>query len=315
VPGFFCSLRPVTDTAAPTDAATAGDPGTIGLIGLGIIGSKIAEHIAGVGYRIGVFDVRPEAVQEAAAAGARPATSAAEVAAITDTVLVCVQNDAQCDEVLTGPEGILRSARPGLAVAVLSTVHPHTITRLAAVAAEHGVVLVDAPMVGQGREHIPQGLLWVVVGGTDTAFERVAPALRTFAGRALHTGPLGSGAVLKLAHNVMVYGGYLATIEALELARVAGVADGLVQEVTEHTGTLSPQSAILAEIYERRRSTPGDAFEEHHMRIAAEVLEKDLRIANEVADGYGLHLPGAAVLDGRGHEVYRARPNGPEEGS
>ena len=134
MPGFFCSLRPVTDTAAPTDAATAGDPGTIGLIGLGIIGSKIAEHIAGVGYRIAVFDVRPEAVQEAAAAGARPATSAAEVATITDTVLVCVQNDQQCEEVLTGPEGILRSARPGLAVAVLSTVHPHTITRLAAAA-------------------------------------------------------------------------------------------------------------------------------------------------------------------------------------
>jgi 3-hydroxyisobutyrate dehydrogenase-like beta-hydroxyacid dehydrogenase len=302
----------VTDAVTPTNADTVGDPGTIGLVGLGIIGVKIAEHIAGVGYRIAVHDIRPEAVHEAAAAGARPATSAAEVAAITDTVLVCVQNDQQCEDVLTGADGILRAARPGLAVAVLSTVHPHTITRLAAVAAAQGVTLVDAPMVGQGREHIAQGLLWVVVGGTNAEFERVAPALRTFAGRALHTGPLGSGAVLKLAHNVMVYGGYLATIEALELARVAGVADGLVQEVTEHTGTLSPQSAILAEIYERRRSTPGDAFEEHHMRIAAEVLEKDLRIANEVAAEYGLHLPGAAVLDGRGHEVYRARP---QEGS
>ena len=292
----------MTDTAQHS-----ADPGTIGLIGLGIIGSKIAEHVAGVGYRIAVYDARPEAVEEAVAAGARAAGSAAEVAAVTDTVLVCVQNDAQCEEVLTGPEGILRSARPGLAVAILSTVHPHTITRLATAAAEQGVVLVDAPMVGQGREHIPQGLLWVVVGGTDAEFARVAPVLRTFAGRALHTGPLGSGAVLKLAHNVMVYGGYLATIEALELARVAGVADGLVQEVTEHTGTLSPQSAILAEIYERRRTTPGDPFEEHHMRIAAEVLEKDLRIATEVATEHGLHLPGAAVLDGRGHEVYRAR--------
>lgn len=303
----FCSLPPVTDTA--TDAARQpGDPGTIGLIGLGIIGSKIAEHIAGVGYRIAVHDVRAEAVQEAVNAGARPAAHPAEVAAVTDTVLVCVQNDEQCEDVLTGPVGILQSARPGLAVAILSTVHPHTVTRLAAAAAEQGVTLVDAPMVGQGREHIPQGLLWVVVGGTDAEFARVAPVLRTFAGRALHTGPLGSGAVLKLAHNVMVYGGYLATIEALELARVAGVADGLVQEVTEHTGTLSPQSAILAEIYERRRATPGDAFEEHHMRIAAEVLEKDLRIATEVAAEHGLHLPGVAVLDGRGREVYRARP-------
>jgi 3-hydroxyisobutyrate dehydrogenase-like beta-hydroxyacid dehydrogenase len=307
VVGDFCSLPPVTTTTEPPTEPT-NDAGTIGLVGLGIIGSKIAEHIAGVGYRIAVFDIRGEALQEATAAGAHPAGSPAEVAAVTDTVLVCVQNDAQCEAVLTGPDGILESARPGLAVAILSTVHPHTITRLAAAAGERGVTLVDAPMVGQGREHIPQGLLWVVVGGTDVEFARVAPVLRTFAGRALHTGPLGSGAVLKLAHNVMVYGGYLATIEALELARVAGVADGLVQEITEHTGTLSPQSAILAEIYERRRARRGDAFEEHHMRIAAEVLEKDLRIATEVAAEHGLHLPGAAVLDGRGHEVYRARP-------
>jgi 3-hydroxyisobutyrate dehydrogenase-like beta-hydroxyacid dehydrogenase len=104
-------------------------------------------------------------------------------------------------------------------------------------------------MAGQGSDHIPKGLLWVLVGGSDAEYARVAPALRTFAGRALHTGPLGSPAV---AHNVMVYGGYLATIEALELARVAGVSDGLVQEITAHTGTLSPQSAILAEIYEPR---------------------------------------------------------------
>jgi 3-hydroxyisobutyrate dehydrogenase len=292
----------VTDTAATVPA----DPGSIGLVGLGIIGSKIAEHVAGQGHRITVHDVRPEAVQEAEAAGAQPAASPEELASVADTVLVCVQNDAQCEAVVTGPTGILRSARPGLAVAILSTVHPHTITRLATAAQEHDVTLVDAPMVGQGRDHIPQGLLWVVVGGTDEEFARVAPALRTFAGRALHTGPLGSGAVLKLAHNVMVYGGYLATIEALELARVAGVVDGLVEEVTSHTGTLSPQSAILAEIYERRRRTPGDAFEEHHMRIAAEVLEKDLRIAVEVASEHGLSLPGASVLTNRGADVYRA---------
>jgi 3-hydroxyisobutyrate dehydrogenase len=298
----------VTDTAATDPGATAlGAPGPIGLVGLGIIGSKIAEHIAGNGHRLTVHDVRPEAVQEAAAAGAHPAASPAEVAAVSETVLVCVQNDAQCDQVLTGPAGILASARRGLAVVILSTVHPHTITRLATAAQERGVTLVDAPMVGQGRDHIPQGLLWVVVGGTDDEFARVAPALRTFAGRALHTGPQGSGAVLKLAHNVMVYGGYLATIEALELARAAGVADGMVEEVTSHTGTLSPQSAILAEIYERRRHTPGDAFEEHHMRIAAEVLEKDVRIAVEVASEHGLSLPGAAVLTSRGAEVYRAR--------
>jgi 2-hydroxy-3-oxopropionate reductase len=288
--------------------------GTIGLIGLGIIGSKIAEHVAQHGHTVVVHDVRPGAVADAVAHGARPAASARAVAERADTVLVCVQNDAQCESVVHGPEGILDAARdpggPGLAVAILATVHPHTITALAAKAASAGVVLVDAPMVGQGRDHIPQGLLWVCVGGTDDEYARVAPALRTFAGRALHTGPLGSGAVLKLAHNVMVYGGYLATVEALDLARVAGVADGLVQEVTTHTGTLSPQSAILAEIRERRRTTPGDEFEEHHMRIAAEVLEKDLRIAVEVAAEHGLDLPGAALLTTRGADVYLARPAG-----
>jgi type II secretory pathway component PulJ len=74
-------------------------------------------------------------------------------------------------------------------------------------------------------------------------------------------------------------------------------------EVTAHTGTLSAQSAFLAEIYERRRHTTGDADEEHHMRVAAHVLEKDLRIAVEVAAEHGLALPRAQLLTTRGRDV------------
>jgi hypothetical protein len=76
------------------------------------------------------------------------------------------------------------------------------------------------------------------------------------------------------------------------LARVAGVSGGMLQEITQHTGTLSPQSAILAEIYERRRHTAGDAYEEHHMRVVAEVPE----------------APIVARCDGGGSSFSRSQP-------
>ena len=147
-------------------------------------------------------------------------------------------------------------------------------------------------------------------GDTDTV-ERLRPTLGRFAGHVLHTGRLGSGAALKLAHNVMVYLGYLSVLEAVELAHAAGVRDGLVAEVTHATGTLSPQSEIYLEIYERRRAGAGDGPETEYLRTSAAVLEKDLRIAVELAARHGLELPGSALVAPRGLEVYRVEPGDP----
>jgi len=287
---------------------------TVGLVGLGVLGSQIAAELAVEHFSPTVFDVRPEAIARAVASGASGAASAAEVAAVSDVVLVCVQNDEQCIEVVTGAAGILDGASPGAVIGILSTVHPDTITDLAAVAARRSVRLVDAPLAGKGVDGVRERSMWAMVGGDDASFAVVEPILEAFTGRVVHSGVLGSGAALKLAHNVMIYLGYLAAYEASELARVAGVQDGLLVELTRSTGALSAQADVMLTIHERRRSedasstTTNTAHEDHVMRMASEVLEKDLRIAIELAQAYDLELPGAVVTQPLGDVLYQVRP-------
>ena len=95
----------------------------------------------------------------------------------------------------------------------------------------------------------------------------------------MHAGPLGAGSTVKLAHNVMVYLGYLSALEAVELAHAAGVADGLVREITLASGTLFAQSEVWLDIYERRRIDPGDEAEQATFHTYAALLDKDMRAA------------------------------------
>jgi 3-hydroxyisobutyrate dehydrogenase-like beta-hydroxyacid dehydrogenase len=103
---------------------------------------------------------------------------------------------------------------------------------------------------------------------------------------------------------VMVYLGYQSVLEAVELARAAGVADGLVKQVTSASGSLSPQSEVWLDIYERRRVDPGDAAEQATFATYAALLEKDLRAAAALAEVHGLDLPGTRLMAVRGAATY-----------
>ena len=196
---------------------------TVGLVGLGFIGASIGERLALTGEPPVVFDLVGERVEHAVAQGAVSASSASDLAARCDVMLVCVQTDEQCLDLITGDGGLLGTARPGSVVAVLSTVSPRTIDDLAGATAECGVGLLEVPMAGQGAKSVADASMFVLAGGDDAVRERVRPTLERFA-RVIDTGPLGSGSALKLAHNVMVYVSRIGALEAVELARAAGCA-------------------------------------------------------------------------------------------
>ncbi|MBL7501125.1 NAD(P)-dependent oxidoreductase [Frankia sp. CNm7] len=277
---------------------------TVGIIGLGLIGGALAERLATTGNAPVVHDLRAEAVDAAVAAGAVRAGSARELGERCDLVLIAVRDDSQCVEVVSD---VVDGAHPGTVIAVLSTVTPETVTRLAAQASARGMHLVDAPLAGQGRASVLDATMSVLVGGPEDVVARLLPTFERFAASVVPTGPIGSGAALKLAHNVMVYLGYAAVVEAVELAAAAGVRDGLVEQVTRHSGTLSAQSEIFLRIYERRRHGIGTEEEDEVMRVSATLLDKDLRHAVAVAREHGQSLPVSELLQGTGENVYLAR--------
>lgn len=127
---------------------SADTPASIGFIGLGNIGKPMARRFTDAPGGLTVCDANPEATRSFAERGVHVAATPAEVAERATVISIMVRDDAQVLEVLDGPDGILRTARPGTVVAVHSTVEADTPARLAAIAAEHDVHLVDAPVSG-----------------------------------------------------------------------------------------------------------------------------------------------------------------------
>jgi 3-hydroxyisobutyrate dehydrogenase len=240
-----------------------------------------------------VCDLDPAATAPFAEAGADVAPTAAAVAERASVISVMVANDAQVEAVLNGPDGILSMAKPGTVVAVHSTVDFATPARLAAVAAEQGVELVDAPVSG-GFMGAHSGELAVMVGGSDEAFAAVAEPFARFAVKVLHVGPIGAGTQFKLARNLVTFASYAAVGEAMRLAAAAGVDLQLLGDVIRHTDKITggPGSILV-------RTMAGALPEGDGLRPIFEhtrtLGEKDLDLALALGDQLGVDLPVTAL--------------------
>jgi 3-hydroxyisobutyrate dehydrogenase-like beta-hydroxyacid dehydrogenase len=278
---------------------------TVGIVGLGLIGGTLAQRLADKGDPPVVFDLQQDAVDSAQRGGAIAVGSSRELAERCDLVLVCVQTDEQCVAAISGENGVLQGAGPGSCIAVLSTVLPATIISLAALATERGVDLVDTPVAGRGMFSVKDGTMSVLVGDEGELFKRLEPTMLRFASRVVPVGRLGSGAALKLAHNVIVYAGFASVIEAAELARAAGVRDGLLEQVAAGSGALSELSALHHEFYKHRRDESHLATEDQMVTVAAALVDKDLSDAVALAETYGVALPVARLLSHSGEKIFQ----------
>lgn len=277
---------------------------TTGIVGLGLIGRALARRLLKNGVTPVVFDLKSDVVQGAVDEGAVPAGSSSELARQCEIILVCVQNDSECVAAIVGEGGLLEGARPGSCIAVISTVMPATIERLAAQAAAQGVDLVDTPMAGRGMFSVDEGTMTVMVGDEGALVARLEPTLCYFASHVVRAGRLGSGAALKLAHNVIVYAGFAALVEAVQLAAAAGVNEGLLEEVASDSGALSNLSAMYMEFYRHFRDHPHTAAEDDALRVAAALLDKDLGDAVALAGSLQVDTPVARLLSHSGTTVF-----------
>ncbi|WP_254126969.1 NAD(P)-dependent oxidoreductase [Aquihabitans sp. G128] len=221
------------------------------------------------------------------------AATPAEVAERATVISIMVRDDAQVTEVLTGTDGILSTARPGTVVAVHSTVEADTPARLAALAAEHDVHLIDAPVSGGGMG-AASGTLALMVGGSDEAVELVREPFASFASLVAHLGPVGAGTRAKLARNLITFAAFAAVGEALALADAAGVDLALLGKVVRHSDQVTggPGSVMLRTSAAALDPTDGlhDVFV--HTRGLG---EKDLQLALSLGQDLGVDLPVARL--------------------
>lgn len=273
-----------------------------GFIGLGMMGSAMAERLVEVGAELVVHDVDPAAVERLVALGAAAAGSAAEVAERADVVGVCVPAAEHLEAVLAGPGGLSERAREGQPVVVHSTVHPETVHRCASLASEWGGLVFDACVAG-GAAAARTGELAIFAGGLGDAPAAVRELLELHGTKVIDAGPVGAGAALKLAVNVMTYAQFAAASTAHDLVVGAGADPSVLLDAWRHTGmlgALTEQFAGLLGLSADQVDGELRAMLETQVGIA----RKDLRLARELG-GPGRGADFVAAIEAMMPEAYR----------
>ncbi len=261
----------------------------VGFIGLGQIGAPMARRWLDWPGGLTVSDVSDTATEPFAKKGAHVAASPAEVAQRATVISIMVRDDAQVTDVLTGPNGILSAAQPGTVVAIHSTVEADTPARLAALAADHGVEVIDAPVSG-GMMGAHSGTLALMVGGADAAVAQVQAPFALLGTLVAHLGPIGAGTRAKLARNLITFASFAAVGEAYALAEAAGVDLHQLGEVVRHSDKITggPGAVMLRTSAAPLADTDGLAPIFTHTRGLG---EKDLALAMALGDSLGVPTP------------------------
>jgi 3-hydroxyisobutyrate dehydrogenase-like beta-hydroxyacid dehydrogenase len=260
---------------------------TLGFIGLGAMGSRIARRLLDAGHRVYGTNRTAAKAQPLVEGGLIWRDTAREVAAAADVVFSMVTDDAALEAISGGPDGLLAGLAPGTVYVDMSTVSPQASRNLAAQVSERGARMLDAPVSGS----IPQveaGVLTIMVGGELQAFAEVEPLLGELGQTVTYIGPNGQGLLLKLAINISLAVQTLAFSEGLLLAERGGVKPEVAAEVMSASSIGSPMLKARVPLL---LDLPEQAW------FDVELMQKDIRLALQVADEVAAPLPTATVAD------------------
>ena len=156
----------------------------VAFIGLGVMGAPMAGHLASAGHEVTVFNrTASKALAWVALHGHRAAPTPAEAAEGAEFVMLCVGNDDDVREVVTGPAGCLEAMSEGSVLIDHTTASADLARELAVACAERGVAFIDAPVSG-GQGGAESGQLTVMCGADDeAAFQRAEPVIDAYARR------------------------------------------------------------------------------------------------------------------------------------
>jgi 3-hydroxyisobutyrate dehydrogenase len=194
----------------------------IGYIGLGSLGRHLAGSLLRAGFTVTVNDIDPKAAHDLLEAGAAWADTPAAVARLSDTVITCLPSPEVVTAVTAGPQGIFEGLAAGGTWVDMSTNDPHELQRLAALAAEHDVSVLESPVTG-GVHRAAAGMITVLVGGDEAVYQRHLPVLQAMGDRVFYIGELGRASAIKVITNMLAFIHLVADGEALMLAKRSGV--------------------------------------------------------------------------------------------
>ena len=202
----------------------------IGFIGTGVMGGRMCRNLAIKGaVPVIAFDLDPNKVTALDNAGVEASPSIEALVAVSDLIIICVPGEPQVRSVLIEPGGGLEHVRAGQTVVDMTTATADVAREAEKKLAEKSVDYADAP-IARGVSSAEDGTLSIMVGGTQEVFNRINPAMSCMGTEVTHCGGVGTGVVMKLMNNFIVFMNTSALAEALLIGTRAGVDGKLLFE-------------------------------------------------------------------------------------
>ncbi len=219
----------------------------VSVLGLGAMGSRMAGALLRAGHGVTVWNRTPGRADPLVAAGARLAGTPCDAVAEAEFALSMVRDDAAAREVWLAPaQGALAGMRRGALAVECSTVTPDWVRELDRACLEAGVACIDAPVAGS-RPQAEAGQLIFLVGGEADAVARAEPVLQAMGSAIHHAGPIGSGAMVKLAVNALLGVQIAATAELIGWLGRSGADVGRAARIIAATPVASPAASAAAQ--------------------------------------------------------------------
>ena len=257
----------------------------IGFIGLGLMGSRLAQRLHSSGWNVQAWNRSPEPAKAMSQRGIRIAASIAELVADSDVVLSCLGNDAAVHSVYCDNAGVFSAAKPGTILLEMSTISPQLSRLLHQEASIQGVRLLDLAISGSTAA-VEAGTVTLLAGGDRNTFEQCSPVYESIAKQWFLMGGGSSGIQMKLVVNLLLGVEMQAIAEAVSLGEHLELNRDVLLDVLSKTAVIAP---AFAGKFQKIRNN--DYSPEFPLRL----MSKDMDLVMETAGSAGANLPAAGV--------------------
>jgi 3-hydroxyisobutyrate dehydrogenase-like beta-hydroxyacid dehydrogenase len=257
----------------------------VGLIGLGLMGAPMGLNLLKAGFPLTVWNRTASRAAPLAKQGAKVASTPNEVAAQSDVLITIVSDPPALENVLWRSDGAMAGLRKGSLYIDSSTVTPDLARRAAADCSARGVAFLDAPVTG-GTWGAEKGELVFMIGGDADVLKRAQPVLDAVGKKFFLLGPNGAGQTVKLGMNLILAMQVDALAESLALVSAAGVEGQRLVEVLQSSMGRTALLDIKAPLMLKK---------DYPSSFPLRLMQKDLRLALELAHEKGVTLPAASA--------------------
>jgi len=259
---------------------------TIGIIGLGNMGTPMLANLLKAGHEVKAFDLVAALCERASAAGATVTADAGSAVRDVEMVITMLPAGAHVRSVYT--QSVFDNVAPGTLLIDSSTIDVATAREVGAMALERGLEMLDAPVSG-GVGGAEAGTLTFMVGGPDSAFERGLPVLEAMGKTIIHAGGSGNGQVAKVCNNMILGATMIAVCEGFTMAEKLGLDK---QKLYDICSTATSSCWALNNYCPVPGPVPASpANRDYAAGFTAAMMLKDLKLAQGAAHDAGVATP------------------------